>query len=103
MIQANPFEHLDLIDYACQELLVSFAVSNVEGLSMFSPPISLIINGGNPIIISTCMFLIAFNSIDEQLIPIPPNNLTISEEIDEREGFFGHVIVNISWDVPQSM
>ena len=47
MFQANPFEHLDLTDYACQELLVSFAVSNMEGLSMFSPEISLIINGGN--------------------------------------------------------
>ena len=44
-----------------------------------------------------------FNSIDEQLSPIPPNNLIISEEIDEREGFFGHVILNISWDAPQSM
>ena len=40
---------------------------------------------------------------DERLIPIPPNNLTISEGIDERVGFFGHVILNISWDAPQSM
>ena len=54
MIKVNPYEHLDLTDYACQELLVSFAVSNSmsEGLSMFSPTISLIINGGNPIIIN---------------------------------------------------
>ena len=50
MFQANPFEHLDLTDYTCQELLVSFAVSNMEGLSMFSPEIPLIINGGNLII-----------------------------------------------------
>ena len=42
-------------------------------------------------------------SIDERLIPIPPNNLIISEEIDEREGFFDHVILNISWNAPQSM
>ena len=42
-----------------------------------------------------------FNSIDERLIP--PNNLVLSEEIDEREGFFDHVILNISWDAPQSM
>ena len=48
MFQANP---LDLTDYACQELLVSFAVSNMEGLSMFSPEISLIINGSNQIIL----------------------------------------------------
>ena len=47
MIQASPFEHLDLADYVCQELLVSFAVSNKEGLSMFSPAIPLIINGGD--------------------------------------------------------
>ena len=47
MIQVSPFEHLDLADYVCQELLVSFAVSNKEGLSMFSPAIPLIINGGD--------------------------------------------------------
>lgn len=46
VIQANPFEHLDLADYACQELLVSFAVSNKEGLSNFSTAISMTINGG---------------------------------------------------------
>ena len=49
MTQANPFEHLDLTDYACQELLVSFAVSNKEGLSKFSPAISMAINGGNSV------------------------------------------------------
>ena len=47
MTQANPFEHLDLTDYACQELLVSFAVSNKEGLSNFSTAISMTINGGS--------------------------------------------------------
>ena len=49
IMQAGPFEHLDLTDYACQELLVSFAASNKQGLSMFSPTVPLIINGGNPV------------------------------------------------------
>ena len=57
MFQANPFEHLDLTDYACQELLVSFTVSIMEGLSMFSPEISLIINGGSQIIYCTINYV----------------------------------------------
>ena len=37
-IQPNPLAHLDLIDYACQDLMISFAVVNKEaGLSNFSP------------------------------------------------------------------
>ena len=47
MLQANPFEVLDLSDYACQELLVSFAVSNVGGLSSFSSTMRILLNGGN--------------------------------------------------------
>ena len=47
LTQANPFEHLDLIEYACQELMVSFAVSNRAGISNFSMATSMIINGGN--------------------------------------------------------
>ena len=43
-----------------------------------------------------------FSPVDERLTLVPPNNLKILDEIDEREGFFGHVILNISWDVPQS-
>ena len=40
---------------------------------------------------------------DEQLIPVPPNDLTVSsEKIDERVEFFGHVLLNISWNAPQS-
>ena len=47
MIQASPFMPLDLSVYACQELLVSFAVSNQRsGLSRFSPEMPLIVNGG---------------------------------------------------------
>ena len=47
LTQANPFEHLDLIEYTCQELMVSFAVSNRAGISNFSTAISMIINKGN--------------------------------------------------------
>ena len=36
-MQSNPLANLDLIDYACQDLTVSFAVANSEaGLSNFS-------------------------------------------------------------------
>ena len=37
------------------------------------------------------------------MIPNPPSNLQFVEDIDKRVGFFGHVILNISWDGPQSM
>ena len=43
----------------------------------------------------------ALKLTDEQLIPVPPIGLQISEEMDKRVGFFGHVILNISWDTPQ--
>ena len=50
-----------------------------------------------------CKITLYMHLTDERLIPIPPNNLTISEDIDERVGFFGHVILNISWAAPQSI
>ena len=44
-IQPNPTAHLDLIDYTCQDLMVSFAVGNKEaGLSNFSPIINVTVN-----------------------------------------------------------
>ena len=52
--QVNPSQHvLDLTDYACQELLVSFAVTNRAGLSNFSAPQMITIEGGKPYSIST--------------------------------------------------
>ena len=36
-MQSNPSSHLDLVDYACQDLMASFAVANNKaGLSNFS-------------------------------------------------------------------
>ena len=36
--QSNPLAHLDLIDYACQDLMISFGVGNKDSaLSNFSP------------------------------------------------------------------
>ena len=44
-IQSNPLAHLDLADYACQDLLVSFAVGNKEAaLSNFSPTTNVTVN-----------------------------------------------------------
>ena len=43
------------------------------------------------------------NQTDVRLIPNSPTNLQISEEVDKRVGFFGHVILNISWDRPESI
>ena len=40
---------------------------------------------------------------DDRRIPAPPINLQQSSEIDTRHGYFGHVILNITWDRPQSM
>ena len=44
-----------------------------------------------------------FYFLDERLIPNPPMDIQFSDEIDTRIGFFGHVILNISWESPQSM
>ena len=41
--------------------------------------------------------------VDERHIPDPPTNIQVeSEELDKRIGFFGHVVLNVSWDGPQS-
>ena len=37
---------LDLADYACQEVQVSFAVTNEYGLSQFSDPVQIMVHGG---------------------------------------------------------
>ena len=44
ILQENPFAHLNLTGYACQELQVSFAVGNITGLSEFSPTTTIKIN-----------------------------------------------------------
>ena len=43
-MQENPFAHLNLTGYACQELQVSFAVGNVAGLSNFSQKATIKVN-----------------------------------------------------------
>ena len=49
-IQSNPLAHLDLVDYACQDLIVSFAVGNQEAaLSSFSPKTNVTVNIGGTI------------------------------------------------------
>ena len=40
---------------------------------------------------------------DERLIPNPPTDIDVKEDIDMRIGFFGYVILNISWERPQSI
>lgn len=37
---------LDLADYACQEVQVSFAVTNEYGPSRFSDPVYIMVHGG---------------------------------------------------------
>ena len=49
-MQADPFAHLDLADYVCQELQVSFAVANTAGLSSFSIPRVVSVPGGKHMI-----------------------------------------------------
>lgn len=44
-----------------------------------------------------------FLGADERLIPNAPVNISVNEEFDTRIGFFGHVILNVSWDGPSSM
>ena len=47
LIQTNPSQQvLDLTDYACRKLLVSFAVINRAGLSNFSAPQMIFVEGG---------------------------------------------------------
>lgn len=45
---------LDLVDYACQQLSVSFAVINTAGLSNFSVPQIININGGKWFVTVDC-------------------------------------------------
>ena len=45
-MQLSPSVQLDLADYACQDLLVSFAVTNKAGLSNFSLPAQITVHGG---------------------------------------------------------
>ena len=75
--------------------------SNIFFISCISLSLSQLHKCSDSSIIACILVLSALT--DEQLVPIPPINLQISEEVDERVGFFGHVILNISWDAPQSM
>ena len=44
-LQSNPLAHLDLIDYACQDLMISFAVGNKDAaLSNFSPTTNMTVD-----------------------------------------------------------
>jgi hypothetical protein len=52
--------------------------------------------------VSNCLINFWILILDERLIPNPPTDIYVSEEIDTRVGFFGHVILNISWEGPQS-
>ena len=45
-MQVSPYVLLDLSNYACQELRVSFAVTNKAGPSNFSQPTNIIVHGG---------------------------------------------------------
>ena len=46
MLQVSPFTQLDLANYACQDVNVSFAVANAAGLSNFSSPTPITVPGG---------------------------------------------------------
>ena len=50
-----------------------------------------------------CHKITLIHLTDEQLSPDPLDNIKISEEVDERQDFFGHVVLNITWDTSQSM
>ena len=54
-LQQNPTLVLDLADYACQQLSVSFAVINTAGLSNFSVPQIIDINGGKWFVTIDCV------------------------------------------------
>ena len=43
-MQETPFAHLNLAGYACEELQVSFAVSNIAEISEFSPTATIQVN-----------------------------------------------------------
>lgn len=44
-VQTNPFAQLDLADYACQEVDISFAVVNKVGQSNFSDSVQFFVHG----------------------------------------------------------
>ena len=43
-MQETPFAYLNLAGYACEELQVSFAVSNIAEISEFSPTATIQVN-----------------------------------------------------------
>lgn len=42
---------LDLAEYACEDMLVSFAVSNIDGASNFSLPTQITVHGGKQYVV----------------------------------------------------
>ena len=63
----SPFAQLDLFHYACRDLLVSFAVSNVAGLSNFSSSAHVQVHGGKQgenLIGRVWIKLLSSNSVD---------------------------------------
>ena len=54
------------------------------------------------IIIILVVYILVVIFAVERFIPNPPTNLQVSDYIDTRIGFFGHAVLNISWEGPQS-
>jgi len=47
-------------------------------------------------------YIIATFYSDLKKIPYPPRNLIVTQKEDQRLGFFGHAILNVTWSHPES-
>lgn len=54
-------------------------------------------------LVSLISLLLNIVCASELRVPDSPVNLVVTDEMDERIGFFGHAILNISWERPRSM
>lgn len=90
--------------FNCQEVNISIAAVNREGTSMYSQLLRLRVYGGI-ILIHFDPFKIEIHfdpfKTETQFAEHPnATSFTVDIKEDTRKRFFGHGIVNISWDQP---
>jgi len=43
------------------------------------------------------------NAIDDRQVPNAPFIRQIKDFLDERSGFFQHVVINVTWEIPEGI
>lgn len=92
---------LDLLDYTCRTISVSYAFVTAEGMWGYSDPLTIEVVG-KKIIFITIVFefffvCLVFAGSTCTVIQLESDEINISHNYDDREGFFGYFIANVSW------